>query len=102
MSMRDYEIWAYRTEPMFHPGVRIWIAGPNNAMAESIVFKEVDPAVQTAPVLTLGMEKAQQLMDELWDCGLRPAGAAGSAGQLAAVERHLEDMRKLAFRNFNS
>lgn len=50
------------------------------------------------PHLRLDMDKAQVLMNELWDCGIRPAGAKGSAGQLKAVERHLEDMRKLVFK----
>ena len=43
-------------------------------------------------------EAMQQLMDELWECGLRPAQGAGSAGQLAAVERHLADMQRLVFK----
>lgn len=41
--------------------------------------------------------EAQQLMDELWTAGLRPSEGTGSAGALAAAERHLNDMRKLAF-----
>lgn len=47
------------------------------------------------PFLRLQDDEAQQLMDALWDAGLRPAGAKGSAGQLDAVQRHLEDMRTL-------
>ncbi len=43
-------------------------------------------------------EAAQQLMDELWRCGLRPTEGSGSAGSLAATERHLEDMRALVFK----
>jgi hypothetical protein len=39
---------------------------------------------------------AQQLMDELWSCGLRPSEGTGSAGSLAATERHLKDMRTIA------
>ena len=42
-------------------------------------------------------ENAQRLMDDLWECGLRPSSGAGSVGQLAATEYHLEDMRKLVF-----
>jgi hypothetical protein len=38
----------------------------------------------------------QKLMDDLWDCGLRPSEGTGSAGALAAVEKHLGDMRKIA------
>lgn len=47
------------------------------------------------PTVQLEKHAAQKLMDDLWDCGLRPSEGSGSAGQLAAVERHLEDMRKL-------
>ena len=45
----------------------------------------------------LNYEEAQTLMDDLWSCGLRPTEGRGSAGSLAATERHLKDMRKIAF-----
>lgn len=38
----------------------------------------------------------QAMMDAGWKRGLRPAGFDPSAGELAAVNRHLEDMRKIA------
>lgn len=41
-------------------------------------------------------QEAQRLMDELWDCGLRPSEGTGSAGSLAATERHLKDMQTIA------
>lgn len=44
-------------------------------------------------------EAAQELMDDLWRCGLRPSEGSGSAGALAATQRHLEDMRTLVFQN---
>lgn len=49
------------------------------------------------PALSLSQSDAQQLMDELWHCGLRPSEGSGSAGSLAATERHLADMRTMAF-----
>ena len=42
-------------------------------------------------------ESAQELMDGLWRCGLRPTEGAGSAGSLAATERHLADLQRLVF-----
>jgi hypothetical protein len=38
-------------------------------------------------------------MDQLWQCGLRPSEGTGSAGSLAATQRHLEDMRALVFQH---
>ncbi len=52
---------------------------------------------QLEPTFTMYPQDAQFLMDELWRVGLRPSEGAGSAGQMAATERHLEDMRTLVF-----
>jgi hypothetical protein len=41
----------------------------------------------------LSYASAQVLMDTLYACGVRPAEAAGSAGAMAAVTRHLNDLR---------
>lgn len=49
------------------------------------------------PAISLTMKQAQQLMDELWSCGIRPTEGSGSAGSLAATERHLKDMQTIAF-----
>jgi len=43
-------------------------------------------------------EIAQELTDSLWAIGIRPYAAKGSAGQLSAVENHLSDMRRIAFK----
>lgn len=48
------------------------------------------------PTFSLRPDEAQQLMDELWRCGLRPTEGSGSAGSLAATERHLNDMQAIA------
>lgn len=47
--------------------------------------------------MRLRPDEAQQFMDELWRVGIRPTDGAGSAGQMAATEKHLEDMRRLVF-----
>jgi len=47
--------------------------------------------------LDLDMKGAQVLMDDLWRCGIRPTEGAGSAGSLAATERHLADLQKIVF-----
>lgn len=44
---------------------------------------------------------AQVLMDDLWECGIRPSEGQGSAGQLKAVQDHLGDMRKITFHKLN-
>jgi hypothetical protein len=50
-----------------------------------------------SPILSINMTSAQQLIDELWRCGLRPSEGSGSAGALSATQKHLEGMRALVF-----
>lgn len=38
---------------------------------------------------------AQVLMDQLWEAGVRPTDAAGSAGAMAAVQANLADLRQM-------
>lgn len=50
-----------------------------------------------SPTFALLENEAQELMDSLWTAGVRPTEGRGSAGQLGATERHLDDMRRLVF-----
>lgn len=59
------------------------------AIGRNVTMERVEPNAHTEPTLSLDGQAAQQLMDELWRCGLRPTEGTGSAGALAAVERHL-------------
>lgn len=51
--------------------------------------------VPPSSILEFDCTVAQTLMDDLWDCGVRPTEGKGSAGAMAATEKHLGDMRKL-------
>lgn len=66
-------------------------------VAAPLVFEPHGEAEYIEPSARLHLEDAQQLMDELWRCGLRPTEGTGSAGSLAATERHLKDMQAIAF-----
>ncbi len=65
--------------------------------AEPLTMRELPPGEYLSePTLRLKNDEAQLLIDELWRCGLRPSEGSGSAGSLAATERHLNDMRFVA------
>lgn len=89
-----------------NPGVNIFIddvpttPGQSYGTAEPIIFKRVEGLFRPDPPPTVSLEPqaAQKLMDDLWDCGIRPSEGTGSAGQLAAVQKHLEDFRTIAFK----
>lgn len=87
---------------LYTGGIALHIAQENHnndllAVAQPLVFVETESTVRHEPCVRLGMTVAQRLMDELWNCGLRPSEGTGSAGSLAATERHLADMKKIAF-----
>ncbi len=66
------------------------------AVAEPLVMRTVRGLEHVSPTLSIDKQAAQSLMDQLWNCGLRPSEGSGSAGALAATERHLTDMRSIA------
>lgn len=69
----------------------VTVAYPDTAVWRTA--KPEDEGKDRPPFITLEQEGAQRLMDALWDAGLRPSEGMGSAGQLAAVQNHLKDMR---------
>lgn len=76
----------------------IWEERGQSSVAEPLVFHVVDETLVGVipPSITLSIEDAIQLMTELWNAGVRPAGV-GTVGEIAALKHHLEDMRKLVF-----
>lgn len=70
------------------------------AVAEPIVLKKIEEHfAEIEPSVILPQESAQKLIDDLWDAGLRPSEGSGSAGAFKAVQDHLRDMRKIAFKH---
>src|SRR3972149_12165080 len=48
-----------------------------------------------AMMFSKGQSDLQRLINDLWEFGVRPTQAEGSAGQLDATREHLKDMRGL-------
>jgi hypothetical protein len=65
-----------------------------------IIFKDVEPG-EMYPLCPLQMrhDEAQRLFDRLWFCGLRPSEAKETAGMTEAMKAHIEDLRRMAFKN---
>ena len=85
----------------FNRGIELHMAeraGKKLSVAINVEMRELPDGEMSEPFLRMSLTDAQSLMDELWHCGLRPTEGTGSAGSLAATERHLEDMRRLVFK----
>ena len=66
--------------------------------AEKLVFVKQEPQFRLEPFIEIESQEAQVLMDDLWEAGIRPTEARGSAGAMKAVQGHLADMRKIVFK----
>lgn len=93
----DIEIVARRND--WHDGIEIYMRqlsiGGGMAIALPVVMEKYETTKVARPMIEIGIHQAQQLMDSLWACGIRPAEGSGSAGSLAATERHLRDMQMI-------
>lgn len=70
---------------------------------KELVWEKIEPAEVAATILDyakidLDLTAAQALMDELWQCGVRPTEGTGSAGQAAAQQAHIKDLEEISKR----
>lgn len=101
--MATFKVIAHRANVIFRNRVELDIfrlEGSKLVVVTGLLsqeFEENSYVPDTLAPVTLRTDEAQGLMDSLWECGLRPTEGAGSAGALAATQKHLEDMRRLVF-----
>jgi len=93
----DWRLKARAVSAPWNMGIDILLRSGDSVVTALTVTKQSD-LVRCEPSLTLDIDDAQTLMDDLWHCGLRPTEGAGSAGAMAATQKHLEDMRDLVFK----
>lgn len=70
-----------------HEGIR--------RVATLMELKKVEKGDVVEPTISLNDHDAQELIDQLYHCGLRPTEGRGSSGQLKATQDHLNDMRAI-------
>lgn len=66
--------------------------------AATIKWETIAPNAEMRPLLMINHTHAQVLMDDLWNAGIRPTDGAGTAGAMRAAERHIADLRQIAFK----
>ena len=72
------------------------IVGGRGFIRSVICETNPDDGAFIPPFLKLSMEQAQNLADALWSAGVRPSNGAGSVGQLAATQEHLETVKRFS------
>lgn len=86
----------------FWSGIELFVfveEGDKTFMLQNPEKVEIEPHLAILePTHLIDQDAAQELMDQLWNCGIRPSEGSGSAGAFAAQGKHLEDMRNLVFK----
>jgi len=101
----DLEFRALRMDWDQHVGLLITHLAPGRygerklSVATSIAFEVVPPEAEgkewpVDPTIKLRQGEAQQLMEALWNAGLRPSQYVDD-NERAALSRHLDDMRTI-------
>lgn len=69
-------------------------------IANNMVFTTVEQGsvIPADAGIQLSGDEASRLADELWEAGVRPKGQAGTAGQIAAMQAHIDDLREILSR----
>lgn len=80
-----------------HMRRRTFDGGWEYVKAVELTTETVDPGISVMPPILLSEDEAQGLMNALWMAGLRPRSGEGHTSHIQALNKHLEDMRKIAF-----
>jgi hypothetical protein len=87
-------------------GIEIYIREPLGegriSYAEPITMSEpLDDSRFIQPAFTITKESAEQLMEDLWNAGIRPAATKPQGETIAALKDHLEDSKAVAHQLLN-
>jgi len=102
-DINSLEVMARRED--WNDGVNLYArqvtVGAGFKIAQPMVLVAHEPNTIMEPFMRLPIQTAQNLIDELWQCGLRPTEGTGSAGSLKATQNHLSDLRKIVFKKLD-
>jgi hypothetical protein len=69
------------------------------SVAKPLEFEPLSQGSFITPTLVISTEQTQELFNELWRIGYRPKDGTGNSGHIEAINRHLDDMRRLVFKD---
>lgn len=109
--MRDDEFAITRKLVAFQDPLRYGFSGVKLAcfecvegkyfQAKPLNFEHLPNALgqNIEPFISIDKIMAQALFNDLWQIGYRPSDGTGNSGHVEALKYHLEDLRRLVFKN---
>jgi len=90
----DNEIRILAKSVNYRRAIELYVLSRDYKFVGQPVVMEKESEDGSKPTVSLTMDGAQELMDELWRCGLRPTEGAGSAGAMAVTQAHLKETQR--------
>lgn len=78
-------------------GVDIFIFNRDKILSQ-FQFEEFPTMTIPRPNFFMNKENTQRLMDQLWNMGFRPSGIKNRDIAMNAMDKHIEDLRRIAFK----
>lgn len=82
----------------WNEGGYVFLAREGNAYLNQMTWTVQPEGFVVQPAAVFEKQDMQNLFNKLWELGFRPKDGAGNSGHVAAIQYHLEDMRKLVFK----
>jgi hypothetical protein len=101
----QYNVWHIQDDWIQSDGLTVWHKVRYGDAWQLVSYeRKIEPIengsyISSDRALSLTRDDAQQLMNELWRHGLRPRDGAGSLAHVEATRAHLDDMRRLVFKD---
>jgi len=92
----EFRVFARETYGLAE-GVDIFIFNKDKILSE-VKFEEFPTAIMPRPSFFINKENTQNLIDQLWNMGFRPSGIKNKDIAMNAMDKHIEDLRRIAFK----
>lgn len=71
----------------------------NKFIGKELVLEKAEEGYRLPYVVEqINKQQLINLIDQLWNIGIRPSNGAGDANAMEAIKYHLEDFRRLVFK----
>ena len=77
-----------------HDGIR-FVIGNEECYLKNIELEKREPGTYpVADAFVMGIQQAELLMNDLWDCGIRPHTGEGGAAHVDAMKDHIASLKE--------
>lgn len=90
MKLSENNTHAFVQKTLYRRNIELMFANQDHVVGYILYERRDYESTTDDQILSIPVDAAQELMDELWAVGLRPSEGTGSAGALAATQKHLD------------